>query len=121
MLYKVFETDDLLDMKETDRQVVELMENNGCHLKLAGLKKNQEIEPHMSHTNVTLYITDGELEITFPNDNNCSCQACGCEISEDDKNDRKYKLKKGQLFLFEKDVVHSIKALKDTTFLLIKI
>ena len=122
MLYKTLEVEDLIDLKEADREMVDLMENNGAHLKLVALKKHQELEPHMAHTNVTIFIIDGELEINFPQDANCACQACGCDLpDEDDENGRKYKLKKGQLFLFEKDTLHSIKALKDTSFLLIKI
>ena len=35
MLYKVLETEDLIDLKEADRQIVDLMENNGSHLKIA--------------------------------------------------------------------------------------
>ena len=122
MLYKTLEIDDLINLKESDREIVDLLENNGAHLKLVALKKNQMLEPHMAHTNVCIYITDGELEISFPSDANCGCQACGCDLpDEEDKDNRKYKIKKGQIFLFEKDVLHSVKALKDTTFLLIKI
>lgn len=122
MLYKTLEIDDLINLKEADREIIDLLENNGAHLKLAALKKNQIFEPHMSHTNVCIYITDGELEINFPAKDTCGCQACGCDLpEEEDKDDRKYKIKKGQIFLFEKDVLHSVKALKDTTFLLIKI
>ncbi len=122
MLYKTLEIEDLIDLKESDREIVDLLENNGAHLKLVALKKNQMLEPHMSHTNVCIYITDGELEMNFPVNDTCTCQACGCDLPDEDNNDtKKYKLKKGQIFLFEKDVLHSVKALKDTTFLLIKI
>ncbi len=122
MLYKTLETDDLINLKESEREIVDLLENNGAHLKLVALKKNQMLEPHMAHTNVCIYITDGELEINFPVNDTCACQACGCDLpDEEDKDNRKYKIKKGQIFLFEKDVLHSVKALKDTTFLLIKI
>ncbi len=122
MLYKTLEIDDLINLKESERGIVDLLENNGAHLKLVALKKNQMLEPHMAHTNVCIYITDGELEINFPVNDNCACQACGCDLPyEEDNDNKKYKIKKGQIFLFEKDVLHSVKALKDTTFLLIKI
>ena len=122
MLYKVLETEDLIDLKEADRQIVDLMENNGSHLKIAALKKHQIIEPHIAHTNVTVFVIDGELEINFPENSNCTCQACGCDMpDENDDDGKKYKVKKGQLFMLEKDVLHSLKALKDSTFLLIKI
>ncbi len=122
MMYKVLETDDLLDIKEADRQIVDLMENNGAHLKLVYLKKHQEIEPHMSHADACIFVTEGEIEVKFNDEDNCTCQACGCQVPEDDKEEgRKYKIKKGQLFFFEKNVMHTLKALKDSNFLLIKI
>ena len=123
MLYRVFEIEELIDSKaDLDREIVDLMEHNSAHLKLVSLKKHQVLEPHMSHANATIYLVDGEIEIMFPDSDNCTCQSCGCDvpIQEDDEG-KKYKIKKGQLFMFEKDVVHSVKALKDTLFLLIKI
>ncbi len=122
MFYRTIEIEELLNSKDADREIVDLMENNGAHLKLVSLKKHQEIEPHMSHADVCIFVADGELEIVFSDEDNCTCQACGCELPDEDKEDgRKYKIKKGQLFFFEKNVMHSLKALKDTYFLLIKI
>lgn len=122
MLYRAIETDDLINMKDTDRAIVDLMENNGSHLKLIGLKKNQILESHMAHTDVCLYVMDGEIEIIFNSEDNCACQACGCSLpDEDDEEGKKYKIKKGQMFFFEKDVMHTVKALKDSSFLAIKI
>lgn len=120
MLYKTFEIEDLINLKDSDREVVDLMEKNGSHLKLMAMKKHQILEPHMAHTNVCVYVIEGELELKFVHTENCSCQACGCEIEEND-DAFKYKIKKGQLFFFEKDVMHSVEALKDSYFLLIKI
>jgi len=123
MLYKIFEIEDFIDNKnDSEKEIIKLMENNNSYLKLVFLKKHQTIEPHMAHTNVCLYITKGEIEIKFHDDDNCTCQSCGCDIPiEEDDNGRKYKIKEEQLFFFEKDVTHSIKALKDSSFLLIKI
>ncbi len=122
MFYRIFEVDELIDSKaDLDREMVNLMENNGSHLKLVSLKKHQYLEPHMSHSNTTIYLTDGEIEIVFPDSDNCTCQSCGCDIPIEDEDGKKYKIKKGQLFMFEKDIVHSVKALKDSMFLLIKI
>lgn len=116
------EIDELISEKDAERQIVDLMENNNSHLKLVYLKKHAVIEPHMSHSDVCVYVTDGELELIFSSEDNCSCQACGCDLpDEDDDEGKKYKIKKNQIFFFEKDVMHSVKALKDTTFLLIKI
>lgn len=122
MLYRAIEIDKLIDNKDSKHQIVDLMENNNSHLKLIYLKKNEEIEPHISNTDACIYITDGELEIEFSPDSQCNCKDCGCALpDEDNKNGKKYKIKKEQLFFFEKDILHSVKALKDTTFLLIKI
>lgn len=122
MLYKVLEIDDLIDKKaDLDREIIDLMENNSAHLKLVSLKKHQVIEPHMSHSDTCLYVTDGEIEIIFQDDDNCTCQSCGCDIAIEEEDGKKYKIKKGQIFFFEKDVTHSVKALKDSSFLLIKI
>ncbi len=122
MLYRTIEIDELISEKDTERQIVDLMENNGSHLKLVYLKKHEMIEPHMSHSDVCVYVTEGELELIFNAEDNCSCQACGCDLPDEDSDEgKKYKVKKNQLFFFEKDVMHAVKALKDTTFLLIKI
>ncbi len=122
MLYKTIEIDKLVEDKETERQIVDLMENNGSHLKFVSLKKHAQIEPHMSHTDVCIYVTEGEIELKFSLDSECSCQACECALpDENDKDGKKYKIKKEQLFFFEKNVVHSVEALKDSSFLLIKI
>ncbi len=123
MFYRVFEIDELIDSKaDLDREIVDLMEHNSAHLKLVSLKKHQILEPHMSQANTAIYLVDGEIELMFPDADNCTCQSCGCDvpIQEEDEG-KKYKIKKGQFFMFEKDVVHSVKALKDTLFLLIKI
>ena len=122
MLYKTLEIDDLINTKDSDREIVDLMENNGSHLKIVALKKHEIIEPHMSHTNVCLFVTEGEIELIFSPEDNCTCSACGCSMpDESDENEKKYKIKKDNLFGFEKNVMHSVKALKDSVFLLIKI
>ena len=122
MLYRTLEINELINLKDSDREIVELMENNGSHLKLAALKKHQEIEAHMSHTDVCIYVIDGEIEIRFDHEDNCTCQACSCTLPDESDDDaKKYKIKKGQLFMLEKNVVHSVKAEKDSTFMIIKI
>lgn len=122
MRYRTMEIDELISDKESKREIINLMENNGSHLKLVSIKKHEEIEAHMSHTDVCLVVNEGEIEVTFFHDADCSCQACTCQITdEDNKKEKKYKIKKGQIFFFEKNIMHSVKALKDSIFLLIKI
>ncbi len=122
MLYKVLEPEDFLNSKDAEREIIDIMENNNSHLKLVSLKKHAEIEPHMAHTDVCVYVTEGEIELTFLHDDECTCQACMCTLPEENSKDsRKYKVKKGEMLLFEKNITHSVKALKDSLFLLIKI
>jgi len=122
MFYKVMEPEHFLNSKEAEREIIDIMENNNAHLKLVSLKKHVEIEPHMSHADACVFVTEGEIEITFLHDEECTCQACSCELpQEDSKDSRKYKIKKGEMLLFEKNITHSVKALKDSMFLLIKI
>ncbi len=121
MIYKALEIDELINQKDECIQMLDLLEENESKLKLIYLKKHNEIEPHSSPLNVCLYVIDGEIEITFWDDN-CACGTCGCDLpNENDDETKKYKIKKGQLFLFEKEVIHSVKALKDTSFFAIRI
>lgn len=119
MLYKILEIDELVSLKNADRAMVDLMENNDSHLKLMALKKHEKIAPHASKTDVCIYVIDGEIEITFHDLETCGCTPCGCDNVHD--NTKKFKIKKEQLFFFEKDKMHSVEALKDSSFLAIKI
>ncbi len=122
MLYKAVEIDELINTKENDREIIDLMENNGSHLKIISLKKHEVIEPHTAHTNVCVYVIEGEIELIFNPEDNCTCEKCECNMPDEiDEEGKKYKIKKEQLFLFEKNIMHSVKALKDSVFLLIKI
>ncbi len=120
MFYKKIEAKDLFNKKEEDKQVTDLLETENAHLKAVYMKKNNSFNSHTSHTNVFIYIIEGELEIIF-HEKHSACNICGCSITEDDDNKaEKYKLKENQMFMFEKEVKHSIKALKDVIFLLVK-
>lgn len=119
MLYKILEIDELVSLKNADKAMVDLMENNNSHLKLIALKKHEKIAPHASKTDVCLFIIDGEIEITFHFSEPCGCNSDCCDNTTSEE--KKYKIKKEQLFFFEKDIMHSIEALKDTSFLSIKI
>ena len=121
MLYRAIEPEEFFNEKDADHEIVDILQNNGAHLKLVYLKKENSFDSHVSNTDVCIYLLNGELEISFSKENNCGCGICGCDEAEEDENYRKYKIKKGQLFLFEKDVLHSLTALKDSAFMLIKI
>ena len=86
------------------------------------MKKDESFESKISHTDIFIYLTDGEIELIFPKEAECGCSICGCDIpDEDDNESKKYRIKKNQMFMFEKDVKHHVKALKDSKFLLVKI
>ena len=122
MLYRAMKAEELIETDKTEQKFVDIMENNNAHLKIGYLKKNAETEPHMSHTDVCIYVTDGELEITFSHAADCTCTACSCALPKENNFETKtFKIKKDELFLFEKNTVHHIKALKDSVFLKIKI
>ncbi|MBQ9245050.1 hypothetical protein IJ182_02150 [bacterium] len=122
MLYKAIEIDEMFGMKDANHEIVDIMKNNGAYLKLVSLKKNEGFDSHMSNTNICIYLIDGELEIEFEESSLCGCDICSTISSEKQKDyDKKHKIKKGQMFLFEKDVIHTLKAVKDSTFLLVKI
>ncbi len=122
MFYRVTEIEKLFNLKNAEHEIIDIINNNNSQLKAVKIKKNSGFHSHKFNTNVGIYLTDGEVELSFPKEIICGCDICGTTIPEKhNRTNNEYKIKKGQLFLFEKDVNHSIKALKDSIFLLIKI
>lgn len=122
MRYKTIEIEELFTDKNRTKEIVNLMENNGAQLKIIYLKKHEELEEDISHSDTCIFVSDGEIELIFSNNDSCSFESCNCTSNyENEENKKHYKIKKEQIFFFEKNVHYSIKALKDTTFLLIKI
>ena len=122
MFYRVLDVNDMFNHKDNDHEIIEIMSYNNAQLKLVFVKKDSGFDFHMFNTNVCIYLTEGEIELSFPKKITCGCNICGVSKPEhhDNKNNE-YKIKKGQMFLFEKDVRHSLKALKDSKFILVKI
>ena len=122
MKYRTIELEEFFTNKEKTKEIIDLMENNGSQLKVVYLKKHEELEEHISHSDTCIFVTDGEIELIFSHNDTCTFDSCDCTSNyENDENKKKYKIKKDQIFFFEKNVLHCVKALKDTTFLLIKI
>lgn len=122
MLYKVLDPNHFFTIKNAKHEIADIMKNNDAQLKLVAVKKDFGFDSHMFNTNVCIYLINGEIKLTFMKDQLCGCNICGCSKNEEKISDNEeYKIKKGQLFLFEKDVRHSLKAVKDSVFLLIKI
>ena len=123
-MFKLFQIDDLIDDKKEDVLLVNLLQKNEAELKLAYLKKHQEIRPYNTNTNACIYIIDGEIELIFNNEEYfCNSFSCNLEPHKEKTEEEleKITIKKHQLFLTEKELIHSIKALKDSIFLIIKI
>ena len=121
MLYRAIEPSDFFTIKDAKHEIADIMNNNGAQLKLVSVKKESGFDSHMFNTNVCIYLISGEIKLTFMKDSFCGCNICSCIDEGKDFDNKDYKIKKGQLFLFEKDVRHSLRAIKDSVFLLIKI
>ena len=59
------------------------------------------IDTHTSICDAAVYVLEGEIEIHFDAE--------------------KFKIEKGEILMFKKDKEHTVRALKDSKFLLIKI
>lgn len=101
MFYNVLEIKDLVDNKGNMLDKNVLLERGESSLSAIALKKDEIIESHISVCDACAYVFDGEAEFHF--------------------NAQKFKVKKGELIMFEKEKEHKVLALKDTKFLLIKI
>jgi hypothetical protein len=121
-MFKLFKINDLIDDKNEDVLLINLLQKNNAELKLAYLKKHQEMRPYNTNTNECIYVIDGEIELVFNNEEySCNSFSCNLDSQEKQKELTKNKIKKHQLFLTEKELIHSITALKNSTFLIIKI
>lgn len=101
MFYNVLKAKDLIEFetKKLDKKV--LLEDGDSKLIAIALKKDETIETHTSIKDAAALVLDGEIEIHF--------------------NAEKFKLDKGEIIMFEKEKEHSVLALKDSKFLVIKI
>ena len=101
MFYNVLELDELVDNKEhmLDKNV--LLERGESSLSAVALKKHEVLESHVSVCDACVIVYEGEAEFHFEAE--------------------KFKVKKGEMIMFEKEKEHKVLALKDTKFLLIKI
>ncbi len=101
MFYNILKAKDIvnLDGGKFERKV--LLENNESCLSVIALKKEEIIDTHTSKADAALFVLDGEIEIHFEAE--------------------KFKIDKGEILMFKKDIEHKVLALKDSKFLLIKI
>lgn len=101
MFFNVLKAKDLVDLEDGKFQRRVLMESETGSLNAIAIKKDEIIDTHTSLRDAAVYLLDGEIELHFDAE--------------------KFKLDKGEILMFKKDVQHKVLALKDSKFLLIKI
>ena len=123
MYYKAYKPEDFLPQKDKQGKLIELMTDGNAHFKTGRLKKDEKTEAEMSHRDVCVYVTEGELELIFENKAKCTCSACGCSIDENPskKESKIFKVKKSEMLIYPKDTPFRLHALKETVFFMIKI
>lgn len=122
MFYKNFNPENLISDKNVERDFITVAKNENSELILALLKKNYDIDTHVSHSDVCIYVVEGELEFDFMRSDDCECSVCSCKLPGENNDDKKaFYVKRGEMFRFEKHKHHSVKALKDSLFFIIKI
>ena len=122
MKYKAYDYKDLIDISSSSMKMVNLLSKKEDKLNLVFLEKDEIIPNHHSTVDVCVFVLEGVLEFVFNRLDNCICQTCKCDyFDENEVVERRYVIKENQLFFFDKNVVYSIKAVKNSYFLVIKI
>ena len=101
MFFNVLKAKDIIELDELKFKREVLMENNDRNLSIIAIKKDEIIDTHTSAADAAVYVIDGEIELHFDAE--------------------KFKVEKGEILMFKKDMQHKVVALKDSKFLLIKI
>ncbi len=101
MFYNVLKAKDIIDTEHEKFEHKKLLEKDNSSLTIIGLKKDEIIDTHTSESDAAVYVLDGEIELHFDAE--------------------KFKLDKGEILMFKKDIEHKVLALKDSKFFLIKI
>lgn len=101
MYFNVLKAKDIVDLKDGEFSRETLLENNDSSLNIIALKKNEIIDTHTSYCDAAVYVLEGEIEIHFDAE--------------------KFKVEKGDILMFKKDIEHKVVALKDSKFFVIKI
>ena len=122
MKYKAFDYKELIDITFSSVKMVNLLSKKEDKLNLVFVDKGETIPNHHSMVDVCIFVVEGKIEVVFNRLDNCICKACECDYFDDNEVvERRYIVKENQLFFFDKNVVHSINALKKSYFLVIKI
>ncbi len=101
MFYNVLKAKDLIEFETKDFDKKVLLQDGDNKLTIIALKKDEIINTHVSVKDAAVLVLDGEIEIHF--------------------NAEKFNLDKNEIIMFEKEKEHSVRALKDSKFLLVNI
>ena len=101
MFYNILKAKDIVNLEGGKFEHKELMANGDSSLNIIAIKKDEMIDTHTSKADAAVFVLDGEIELHFDAE--------------------KFKLDKGEILMFKKDMEHKVLALKDSKFLLIKI
>ncbi len=115
----VLKLEDLIQYNDNAINMEQLLVYNNSEVRLAALKKGQEIPPHSTSGDAMIYLLDGEILFNIEHNEEVHCDECGCSKSEGGVCE--FKLKKGEFLRFHKDERHFVKAEKDTKMLIIRL
>lgn len=101
MFYKVLKAKDLIEFETQKFDKKVLLEDGDSKFAIIAIKKEEIIESHTSVKDAAVYVLDGKIEIHF--------------------NAEKFEVEKGEIIMFEKEKEHSVRAIKDSKFFLLKI
>lgn len=101
MFYNVLNVKDTIGSDGGNFKKQTLMEHDDSSLNAVAIKKDAVIDTHTSAADAAVLVVDGEIELHFDAE--------------------KFKIKKGEMLMFKKDVQHKVVALKDSKFLIVKI
>ena len=94
----------LIDFKEDSINAAVVAKNNDFKALLIAIKKNQTMKEHKSPLDAFLYVIEGEIEFIL---NDCKKE--------------KFIVKKGEIFKFKANEMHSVFGRKDSKILVVRI
>ena len=124
---KLKKLEDMIDYNSEHFEKITLLDNHLNAAMLFALKKGQSLPKHTSPVNAFVYVLEGEINFVLYKSADSCCDSCMCTVSSSmqEQSDaveiKTVSIKKDEIFLFEKDVFHSVLAKKDTKMLVVRI
>ena len=100
MFYNVLNAKKMIDSSKMFEKMT-LLEKDNSSLSLIAIKKEEIIDTHTSVCDAAVYLVEGKIELHF--------------------DAQMFTLEENDILMFKKDHQHKVRALMDSTFLLIKI